>query len=81
MTFSIWKPLLGPLYDWPLALCHLGSIDTQDLKRVDFIHRAGNLESYQMLYNQKQRWGYFSRHEPNELLIFKSADSEKSGTG
>lgn len=79
--FSIWKPLIGPLSDWPLALCNLKSIENQDLKRIDVMHPAGNLESYRMLYNQKQRWGYFSRQDINELLILKSADSVNSGTG
>lgn len=78
---SIWKPLVGPLSDWPLALCDLGSIEAQDMRSIDVMHPAGNLESYRVYYNQKQRWGYFSKQDVNELLIFKSADSLKGGTG
>lgn len=62
-------------------MCDLNSIDSQDLKPIDVMHPAGNLESYRILYNQKQRWGYFSTQDIKELLIFQSADSVKSGTG
>ena len=80
-TSAFWKPLVGPLSDWPLAVCHLGSIDNEDLKRIDVMHPAGILESYRMVYNQKQRWGYFCQQDINELLTFKSADSVETGTG
>lgn len=67
--------------DWPLALCNLSSIDEKDMKPVDVKYPSHTLESYRLCYNPNQRWGYFSKQEVNEILIFKSADSVVQGTG
>jgi len=76
---NVWKPLHGPLRDWPLALCDLRSIDPDDLQRLDEVHSEDFLESYQVKYNSAQRWWFLPEQEPHEILVFKGADSEVSG--
>jgi len=77
---NVWKPLKGPLKDWPLAFCKLSSVEEDDLKKIDLLHREDTLESYRLHYNPKQQWGYFKEQETSEIVIFKSADSVISGT-
>lgn len=71
----------GPLKDWPLAFCRLGSLAEGDLKKIDLIHPDDTLESYRVHYNPNQQWGYFKEQKASEMVIFKSADSLVSGTG
>lgn len=78
---SIWKPLRGPVKDWPLALCDLRSVDTEDLIPFDEVYIDDVLESYQVHYNPNQKWFYLSEQKSEEVLIFKSADSSVGGTG
>jgi hypothetical protein len=78
---SVWKPLKGPLKDWPLAFCKLSSLAEEDLKKIDLIHPDDTLESYRVHYNPKQQWGYFREQQTSEMVLFKSADSVISGTG
>jgi len=77
---NVWKPLKGPLRDWPLAVCKLDSLEEDDLRKIDMKHPEDTLESFRLHYNPTQRWGYFKEQEPSEMIIFKSADSVISGT-
>ena len=78
---SVWKPLRGPLRDWPLALCQLESVDDKDLVPIDEVHVGDILESHQIYYNPEQKWCYLKDQLPSELLIFKAADSKIKGAG
>jgi hypothetical protein len=73
---SIWRPLFGPLKDWPLGVCDFRSLDvSRDLIASDNIlpHMVG--ETYNVLHNKRHRWYYLKDQMPNEVLIFKSFDS------
>jgi hypothetical protein len=77
LTFrSIWRPLFGPLKDWPLAVCDFRSLDaSRDLIASDNIlpHTVG--ETYNVLHNKQHEWYYLRDQIPTEILIFKSFDS------
>ncbi|RSL46156.1 hypothetical protein CEP53_010435 [Fusarium sp. AF-6] len=73
---NIWKPLRGPLRSWPLALCDLQSLDREDVVTFDEVHATAVLESQQVVYNPSQKWYYLPNQEPNELIVFKSMDTE-----
>ncbi|KAF2120272.1 hypothetical protein BDV96DRAFT_642114 [Lophiotrema nucula] len=80
-ALNIWKPLRGPLNDWPLAVCDMSSIDPEnDLSKSDSVSPDGVVEAYVAHYNPNQRWYYLSEHMPSELLVFRAADLEKGGT-
>ncbi|RMJ13912.1 hypothetical protein CDV36_006397 [Fusarium kuroshium] len=76
---NIWKPLRGPLRSWPLALCDLQSLDREDVVTFDEVHATAVLESQQVVYNPSQKWYYLPNQEPNELIVFKSMDTEVRG--
>jgi hypothetical protein len=73
---SVWKPLRGPIHDWPLAICDAESVDEQDVTPADVVSLEQAIENMVVHYNPKQRWYYLSNQEPTELLIFRQADSD-----
>jgi hypothetical protein len=76
MVSSVWKPLRGPIHDWPLAICDAESVDKEDVTPADVVSLEQAIENMVVHYNPKQQWYYLSNQEPNELLIFRQADSE-----
>jgi hypothetical protein len=76
---NIWRPLVDPVEDYPLALCDARSIDRLDL--IDTERRAPNHtgEIQLAVHSAAQRWYYFSAMRPPEVLLFKTFDSLDGG--
>lgn len=47
----------------------------------DFVDSWGYSENIQVHYSESQRWYYLENQMPNELLVFKSADSKHGQPG
>ena len=74
---SVWRPLFGPLRDWPLGVCDYRSLDLEnDLISSDNILPHKVAETYNVIYNEAHRWYYLKDQMPDEVLIFKSFDSK-----
>ena len=74
---SAWRPLRGPLNDWPLGLCDASSVDFEkDTMPGDIVYRNWSTENLQVHYHEDQRWYYLPEQMPSEVLIFKSAESD-----
>lgn len=81
MTYetSAWRPLRGPLYDWPLALCDARTVDfEQDTMPGDIVFTNWTTENLQVMHSSAQKWYWLPGQLPEEVLIFKSAESLKS---
>ncbi|KAK0646758.1 hypothetical protein B0T16DRAFT_414215 [Cercophora newfieldiana] len=77
---SAWRPLIGPLYDWPLAVLDATSVDShRDLVASDNVYPHQVSETYNVFYHPDHRWYYLSQHKPHEILLFKSFDSKSTG--
>jgi len=50
---------------------------TCDTVASDFVDSWGYSENVQVHFDEGQRWYYLDKQMPNELLVFKSADSEE----
>lgn len=76
---NVWRPLVDPVEDFPLALCDTRSLTAADL--VDTERRAPNHtgEIQLALHTDEQRWFYFSHMRPDEVLLFKTFDSIDGG--
>lgn len=72
---SIWKPLKGPVQDWPLTLCDTSSVEKEDLVPCDIVSSAEVTENMILRFNHGQRWHYLSNQLPSELLVFRQMDS------
>jgi hypothetical protein len=78
-THSLWKPIKGPLNDWPLGLCDARSVDfPRDTVASDVVFDGFVTENLQIMHSSEYKWYYLPDHNTWEALIFKSADSEES---
>lgn len=81
---NLWRPIVGPIQDNPLALCHAGSVAPEDLLDTD-IHHFGEDDLnnprhrgqiYSVRFNPAHRWYYISDMVPAEFLLLKNYDSK-----
>jgi hypothetical protein len=76
---SIWKPLRGPLNDWPLAVCDASTVNSAgDLEAADILYPDFVTENYQVYYKPGYKWYYLSNHDISEVIVFKQSDSDAS---
>ena len=73
---SVWKPLRGPLRDWPLAVCDAGTVCEDDLVVADQVYSKHVIENVQVQHGPRQKWYYLSNQQPDELLLFRQTDSK-----
>ena len=84
---NLWRPIVGPVQDNPLALCAANSVSPQDLVETE-IHHFGedDLDTprhtgriYSVRHNPAHRWFYVSDMRPDEFLLLKCYDSRTDG--
>lgn len=78
-VINLWRPIRGPLRDFPLAVCDAGSVSFEDLVPSDLIYPNRVGETYQVLYNPSHRWYYVPQMQTNEALLLKCFDSKTDG--
>nr|WP_294567007.1 CmcJ/NvfI family oxidoreductase [uncultured Rhodopila sp.] len=76
---NVWRPIRGPLYDAPLAVCDAGSVADGDLVGQHLIYRDRTGEIYGLTYNPAHRWYYAPAMRADEALLLKCFDSAKDG--
>lgn len=76
---NLWRPIRGPLYDAPLAVCHAASVAPGDLVGQDLIYRDRVGEIYGLTYNPDHRWFYVPAMRRDEVLLLKCFDSARDG--
>jgi len=76
---NVWRPLVDPVEDYPLALCDARSMNPLDL--IDSERRAPNHrgEIQLAVHAPEQRWYYYPQMRPPEVLLFKTFDSKDAG--
>lgn len=73
---NVWKPLRGPLHDWPLAFCDAATVDHDaDLERADLLYPEFVTENCQVYFNSAQRWLWLNGQDVDELIVFKQSDT------
>jgi hypothetical protein len=76
---NVWRPIRGPLEDWPLALCDARSVSPGDLIATDLLYKDRIGETYSVKHNPAHRWLYAPRMSRDEVLLFRSYDSTEQG--
>lgn len=84
---NLWRPIIGPVLDNPLALCAAATVTADDLIVTDIHHFAdGNVTTpahsgmiYGLRHNPAHRWFYASAMQPDEVLLLKCYDSRRDG--
>ena len=79
--YNVWRVLTPPPQDVPLAVCDARSLGKEDFIAADAIFDrdgvvAFSFEALLLRYNQNQRWAHFSNMRPDEVLVFKTHDTD-----
>ncbi|MCJ1395218.1 hypothetical protein MMC18_008101 [Xylographa bjoerkii] len=79
---NVWRPLKGPVLDWSLAMCNAQTVLSEDLMSTDVLGGKHMLtEDMRVFYNERHEWFYLSNQTPDELLIFRQADTNSTFMG
>ena len=81
--YNVWRVLTPPPQDVPLAVCDARSVSAADLIAADaMFDRDGAIvarfEAWLLRHNPAQRWVYFSGMSREEVLLFKTHDTDPS---
>ncbi|KAK1240219.1 hypothetical protein MKX08_007661 [Trichoderma sp. CBMAI-0020] len=78
-AINVWKPIKGPLDDWPLGLCDARSVDfANDTIAGDIVFDDFVTENLQIFPSPNFQWYYVPDQNTWEALMFKSADSDET---
>lgn len=75
---NVWKPLRGPMNDWPLCFCDASSVHAQDSEATDMVYPDYFTENLSLRFREGQRWYYLADHRTDEIIVFKQSDSDSS---
>lgn len=81
---NVWRPIIGPAQDVPLAICDARSAAPADFVETDILHFGeDDLETprhtgqiYSVRHNPEHRWYYVPDMQPDEVLLLKNWDSD-----
>ncbi|KAF2107101.1 hypothetical protein BDV96DRAFT_309340 [Lophiotrema nucula] len=73
---NVWRVLVGPNDDWPLAMCDFQSVNTQDdVLTNDCLHYNSVGENQILHPNPAHTWYYLSDQTETEPFVFRNAAS------
>jgi len=72
---NLWRPIGGPVFTTPLAVCDASSIEAADFIPSDLVYRDKVGETFALRANSHHRWYYFPQLRPEEALLLKIYDS------
>ncbi|CCU80561.1 CmcJ-like methyltransferase [Blumeria hordei DH14] len=73
---NVWKPLRGPVDEWPLALCDPSSVEKSDYIARDYVEVDSFIETYHLYQRASQKWYYLSNQTEQEAWVFLQSDSK-----
>jgi hypothetical protein len=76
---NIWRPIRGPLWDAPLAVCDARSVRQEQLVASDLVYANRIGETYSVIFDPEHRWYYAPQMRADEALLLKCYDSLTDG--
>jgi hypothetical protein len=81
LHLNAWRVLTPPPQDVPLAVCDARSVHADMLVAADAVFDTPgkpdwSFEGWVVRHDARQRWVYFQDMRPEELLVFRTNDSE-----
>ena len=71
-VINLWRPILRPALDWPLAYCDCRTVDIdKDLIPSALVHYDHDGQNVVSRYNPEHRWVYRSAMDPEDLVLIK----------
>lgn len=80
--YNVWRTFSPPPQDVPLALCDARTVEARDLVPADAVFDVvgqpeWSFEGLVIRFNPGHRWLYFSGMTRDEVIVFKTNDSEQ----
>ncbi len=87
VLINLWRPIVGPVQDHPLAICHARATSLDDFIPTEIQHfLEGDLEKphltgeiYSFQHSAAHRWFYLSEMQPDEVFLLKCFDTASDG--
>mgnify|MGYP001207066971 CR=1 FL=1 len=76
---NVWRPLRGPVYDFPLAIIDANSLSKDDFVESELKYSGRTGHIYSVVSNPAHRWYYLDAMQADEILLLKCFDSAKDG--
>lgn len=76
---NLWRPIVKPLRDAPLAVCDGRTIEPQDIETAALIYPEREGEYQLLRHNPRHRWFFFPEMTGDEVLVLKCMDSADDG--
>jgi len=76
---NVWRPILGPLQDAPLAICDASTVRPDQLVATDILYPDRLGQIYYVTEDPHHRWYYLPKMRSDEVWLFKSYDSDEAG--
>ena len=76
---NIWRPLVDPVENFPLALCDARTLEAGDLIAAERRAPRHIGEIQLAVHANRHRWYYYPKMRPPEVLLFKTFDSINQG--
>jgi hypothetical protein len=76
---NLWRPLVNLVQNFPLVFCDARTIETADIVPTERRSPTHIGEILLATFNPRHRWYYFSNMTGDEVLAFKTFDSENPG--
>lgn len=86
-VINLWRPIVGPVQDHPLAVCHARTTELGDFipttiqhyleDNLDTPHLTGEIYSFK--HSAAHRWFMLSNMQPDEVFLLKCFDTATDG--
>ncbi|EFR00295.1 hypothetical protein MGYG_03297 [Nannizzia gypsea CBS 118893] len=75
---NVWRPLKGPVLDWPLAVMDCTTLQKADIHPTKLYRGRFELrgETVSISHNEGQRWYYLDKQQTDEITMIKIWDSK-----
>lgn len=73
---NVWRPINNPVEQSPLCFIDTKSIAKSDWVKVDLIYPERQAQVMGVYHNTSHKWLYLPNMAPNEVVIFRVADSK-----
>lgn len=76
---NVWRPIVGPVVDTPLALCDAHTVLAGDMHACEIRYPERTGEILVFTDSPRHRWSFASEMRATEALVFKQYDSRVNG--
>lgn len=71
-VINLWRPILHPAVDWPLAFCDYRSVNIDnDFLPSALVHSDHDGQNILLKYNPEHRWVYKNAMAPEDVVLIK----------